>query len=293
MLQRLLGAGPTRRAAAVAVPRRVLVQRLQRRLGPGRAGGLGDPAPEPGPAAAASATARYTVTARVAPPYAEIFGLSEEQATLTFRLDVLGEDDGGGEGEPPHSHRTPAYQPASPGAERSAGPRRRRPDAGPALAAGVGHQRRRERQLPAVLRHGLERRQQPARRRRLPPRGRGRDDGVPVLLRRRREPDELRRGRPHALGREAVPPALALRGLRPLLAAQRGHGGGGPLPQGGVLPRQHRRGRSHRRPTPSGGRRTPTSRPRAATTRRCRSARCWRQAGATRTRSTAPASPSA
>ena len=46
-------------------------------------------------------------------------------------------------------------------------------------------------------------------------------------------------------------------------------------------------------PTRSGSRRTPTSRPRAVTTRRCRSARCWRRAGVTPTRSTAPASPSA
>lgn len=55
----------------------------------------------------------YTVTARVAPQYADLFGLSEEQATRTFRLTVTSEDDGGVGPEPPHEHRNPAYRPAA------------------------------------------------------------------------------------------------------------------------------------------------------------------------------------
>ncbi len=74
------------------------------------------------------------------------------------------------------------------------------------------------------------------------------------------QPDRLRGGRPHALGREAVPPALALRGLRPLLAAAtRTMTEAVRSQQGGVLPGQHRRRRPHRPRRRSGSRRTPTS----------------------------------
>ena len=105
------------RAAALAVPRRVLVQRLQPRLGPGRAGGLGDADPEPGPAAAdrrgqvrRDRTDRTDVRRRSsASPRRRRPGRSSST--------VLGEDGGCCEGEPPHGT----------GRRRTSPPRRRRP----------------------------------------------------------------------------------------------------------------------------------------------------------------------
>lgn len=50
----------------------------------------------------------YTVTARIAPLYADLFGLTEEQATRTLSLTVTDDSP-----EPPHEHRSPAYRPAA------------------------------------------------------------------------------------------------------------------------------------------------------------------------------------
>jgi len=55
----------------------------------------------------------YKVTARIKPAYAELFGLSAEQATRTFTLTVTDEDGGEVGLEPPPERRSAAYRPAA------------------------------------------------------------------------------------------------------------------------------------------------------------------------------------
>ena len=135
--------------------------------------------------------------------------------------------------------------------------RRRRADLQSLPAFGI--QRRPSSGTPAVLRHRLERRRQPAGRRRLPRRRRATTwtptstSSTATATR----PATSRSARSH--WHEAEPPALALRGLRALPAAQRGHDRwrSGPRRRRSAWPTPTRS--TTPCPTPTGSRRTPTS----------------------------------
>ena len=118
----------------------------------------------------------YDVTVRITRPYASVFGISADDASTTTRVRVKRAHDhddhdhgysGGGGGLRGHTGtaRPAAAEPTGPELEEPTGPR---PNLRSLPAWGIvdGPQRR----LPALRRHGLERRRQPARRRRFPSR---------------------------------------------------------------------------------------------------------------------------
>ncbi len=205
------------------------VQGVQRGLGlPGLRRGVRPLQLKPG---------RYDVTARITAAYTDALGISAADATRSFRLVVQQEE----------SSR-PASGAGPPGAGRR----------GAAATAAAGEVAGTEPDLRSLPAFGMDVARNGDFLRFFATVWNGGDSPLVVDGFRRagedvmdayqyffdggRQADRLPAGRRHALGRPRHAPALALPGLRPLRAARRRQGGGGPLQEGGVLPRPDRRG---------------------------------------------------
>ena len=174
--QRLARAGPSRRTRDVAVPHRLLVQPLQPRLRPGHPGGLGDAR-----CSTSDRPLRHRRRHVRRPRARSARSTPRSSASRAARLDAARSahrDPAGRRGRRGHSGPTPVPAPvdrlAAPAQHRPTGPQQPRdggPDARTSARCPPGASRCEEQPLPALLRHRLERRQQPPGRRRLPSRG--------------------------------------------------------------------------------------------------------------------------